>query len=65
MNATAVERTTPLETEPPGQLGPMPGKYSQVQAPISKATRDQAETQLAKAQKAINSPKQLLANPAH
>jgi uncharacterized membrane protein (UPF0182 family) len=47
----------------PGQSGPMPGKQAQVQAPMSKATRDQAEAQLAEAQKAINALKQLLANP--
>jgi len=35
-----------------------------VQAPMSKGTRDQAEAQLAEAQKAINALKQLLANPA-
>jgi hypothetical protein len=64
MNATAVERTTPLETAPPGQSGPMPGKQAQVQAPMSKATQDHAEAQFAEAQKAINALKQLLANPA-
>jgi hypothetical protein len=42
----------------------MPGKQAQVQAPMSKATRDQATAQLAEAQKAINALKQLLANPA-
>jgi hypothetical protein len=42
----------------------LPGKIAQAQAPMSKATRDQAEAQLAEAQKAINSLKQLLANPA-
>jgi Na+/alanine symporter len=31
---------------------------------LSKATRNQAEAQLAEAQKAINALKQLLANPA-
>jgi uncharacterized membrane protein (UPF0182 family) len=45
------------------QLGPLPGKQAPVQAPLSKATRDQAEAQLAEAQKAINALKQLLANP--
>jgi hypothetical protein len=42
----------------------MPGKQAQVQAPMSKAKRDQAEAQLAEAQKAINALKQLLTNPA-
>jgi chaperonin cofactor prefoldin len=31
---------------------------------LSKATRDQAEAQLAEAKKALNALKQLLANPA-
>jgi uncharacterized membrane protein (UPF0182 family) len=48
----------------PGQSEPLPEKQTQAQAPLSKAMRDQAEAQLAEAQKAINALKQLLANPA-
>jgi hypothetical protein len=39
------------------------GKQAGAQAPLSKAARDQAEAQLAEAQKAINALKQILANP--
>ena len=59
MNATAVERVNA-----PGQSGTLAGKQAGVQGPMSKATRDQAEAQLAEAQKAINALEQLLANPA-
>jgi uncharacterized membrane protein (UPF0182 family) len=48
----------------PGQSGSVAGKQSGAQAPLSKATRDQAEAQIAEAQKAISALKQLLANPA-
>jgi hypothetical protein len=48
----------------PGQPGLLAGKQAGAQAPLSMATRDQAEAQLAAAQKAINALKQLLANPA-
>jgi hypothetical protein len=48
----------------PGQSGSLAGKQEGVEAPLSKAMRDQAEAQLAEAQKAINALKQLLANPA-
>ena len=44
--------------------GSFPGQQAGAQAPLSKATRDQAMAQLAAAQKAINELKQLLANPA-
>ena len=46
------------------RTGPFAGKQTGSQAPLSNATRDQAEAQLAEAQKAINALKQLLANPA-
>jgi hypothetical protein len=39
------------------------GKQAGAQAPLSKAARDQAEAQLAEAQKAINALKQILVNP--
>jgi uncharacterized membrane protein (UPF0182 family) len=64
MEPTLDEALASLFGTAPGQSGPMPGKQAQVQAPMSKATRDQAEAQLAEAQKAINALKQLLANPA-
>jgi hypothetical protein len=41
----------------------LPGKQAGAQPPLSKATRDQVEAQLAEAQKAINALKQLLATP--
>jgi hypothetical protein len=44
--------------------GSFPGQQAGAQAPLSKATRDQATAQLAEAQKALNALKQLLANPA-
>jgi uncharacterized membrane protein (UPF0182 family) len=46
------------------QAGGLPVQQTGVQAPLSNATRDQAMAQLAEAQRAINSLKQLLANPA-
>ena len=64
MEPTLDEALASLFGTAPGQAGPMPGKQAQVQAPMSKATRDQAEAQLAEAQKAINALKQLLTNPA-
>jgi hypothetical protein len=64
MEPTFDEALASLFGTAPGQSGPMPGKQAQVQAPMSKATRDQATAQLAEAQKAINALKQLLANPA-
>jgi hypothetical protein len=48
-------------TAPPS--GSFPGQQAGAQAPLSKATRDQATAQLAEAQKALNALKQLLANP--
>jgi hypothetical protein len=45
------------------QSGALPGQQTGVQGSLSKAARDQAMAQLAEAQKAINSLKQLLANP--
>jgi hypothetical protein len=49
---------------PAGQSGVLPAQQTGAQAPLSKAMRDQAEAQLADAQKALNALKQLLANPA-
>ncbi len=46
------------------QPGALPAQQAGgVQAPLTKATRDQAMTQLAEAQKAIDAIKRLLANP--
>jgi hypothetical protein len=64
MEPTLDEALTSLFGTAPGQPGALPGKQAGAQAPISTATRDQAEAQLAEAQKALNSLKQLLANPA-
>jgi uncharacterized membrane protein (UPF0182 family) len=64
MEPTLDEALASLFGTAPGQSNSLPGKIAQAQAPMSKATRDQAEAQLAEAQKAINSLKQLLANPA-
>jgi hypothetical protein len=43
--------------------GSFPRQQAGAQAPLSNATRDQAEAQLAEAEKALNALKQLLANP--
>jgi uncharacterized membrane protein (UPF0182 family) len=64
MEPTLDESLASLFGTAPGQTGPLPEKQTQAQAPMSKAIRDQAEAQLAEAQKAINALKQLLANPA-
>jgi uncharacterized membrane protein (UPF0182 family) len=64
MEPTLDEALGSLFGTAPGQPGPLAGKQAGAQAPLSKATRDQAEAQLAEAQKAINALKQLLANPA-
>jgi len=65
MEPTLDEALGSLFGTAPGQPGSaLPGKQSGAQAQMSKATRDQAEAQLAEAQKAINALKQLLANPA-
>jgi uncharacterized membrane protein (UPF0182 family) len=64
MEPTLDEALASLFGTAPGQSGPLPGKQSAAVAPLSKATRDQAKAQLAEAQKALNSLKQLLANPA-
>jgi hypothetical protein len=50
-------------TAPPSS-GSLPGQQAGAQAPLSKATRDQATAQLTDAQKALNALKQLLAKPA-
>ena len=64
MEPTLDEALGSLFGTAPGQSGSLAGKQAGAQAPLSKATRDQAEAQLAEAQKAINALKQLLANPA-
>ena len=63
MEPTLDEALGSLFGATPAQSAPLAGKQAGVQAPLSKATRDQAEAQLAAAQKAINALKQLLANP--
>jgi len=64
MEPTLDEALASLFGTAPGQPNSLPGRIAQAQAPLSKVTRDQAEAQLAEAQKAINALKQLLANPA-
>jgi hypothetical protein len=64
MEPTLDEALASLFGTVPGQSGPLPGKQTGVEALLSKTTRDQAEAQLAEAQKAINALKQLLAAPA-
>jgi hypothetical protein len=64
MEPTLDEALASLFVTAPGQSGTLAGKQAGAQGPMSKATRDQAEAQLAEAQKAINALKQLLANPA-
>jgi len=63
MEPTLDEALASLFGTTPGQSVPLFGKQTGAQAPLSKVTRDQAEAQLAEAQKAINALKQLLANP--
>jgi len=64
MEPTLDEALGSLFGTAPAQPGPLAGKEAGAQTPLPKATRDQAEAQLAEAQKAINALKQLLANPA-
>jgi uncharacterized membrane protein (UPF0182 family) len=64
MEPTLDEALTSLFGTAPPQSGSLPGKQTGAQAPLSKATRDQAAAQLADAQKALNALKQLLATPA-
>jgi uncharacterized protein len=64
MEPTLDEALASLFGTPSGQSVPLFGKLVGAQPPLSKATRDQAEAQLAEAQKAINALKQLLASPA-
>jgi uncharacterized membrane protein (UPF0182 family) len=64
MEPTLGEALGSLFGTAPGQSGPLPGKQSGAQAPLSNATREQAAAQLAEAQKAINALRQLLATPA-
>ena len=64
MEPTLDEALSSLFGTAPPQSGSLPTHQGGVQAPMSKAARDQAMAQLAEAQKAINSLKQLLANPA-
>jgi hypothetical protein len=63
MEPTLDEALGSLFGTAPAQSGPLAGKQAGAQAPLSKAARDQAEAQLAEAQKAINALKQILANP--
>jgi uncharacterized membrane protein (UPF0182 family) len=63
MEPTLDEALGSLFGTAPAQSVALAGKQAGVQAPLSKATRDQAEAKLAEAQKAINALKQLLANP--
>jgi hypothetical protein len=63
MEPTLDEALGSLFGTAPPQPSPFAGKQSGAQAQLSKAARDQAEAQLAEAQKAINALKQLLANP--
>jgi uncharacterized membrane protein (UPF0182 family) len=64
MEPTLDAALTSLLGTPAPPSGLFPGQQAGAQAPLSKATRDQAMAQLAEAQKAINELKQLLANPA-
>jgi len=64
MEPTLDEALGSLFGTAPPQADPLAGKQAGAQAPLSKATRDEAEAQLAAAQKAINALRQLLANPA-
>jgi hypothetical protein len=64
MEPTLDEALSSLFGTAPTQSGALPGQQTGIQGALSKATRDQAEAQLAEAQKAINALKQLLANPA-
>jgi hypothetical protein len=64
MEPTLDEALSSLFGTVPGQPVPLAGKRAGAQSPLSKATRDQAEAQLAEAQKAISALKQLLASPA-
>ncbi len=63
MEPTLDEALSSLFGTAPAQSVALAGKQAGVQAPLSKATRDQAEVKLAEAQKAINALKELLANP--
>ena len=65
MEPTLDEALASLFGTTQGQSIPVFGKQAGAQATLSKVTRDQAEAQLAEAQKAINALKQLLANPPH
>ena len=63
MEPTLDAALTSLFGTAPPQSGIFPAQQTGVQAPLSKATRDQVTAQLADAQKALNALKQLLANP--
>ena len=63
MEPTLDEALTSLFGGAAPPSGSFPGQQAGAQAPLSKATRDQAMAQLAEAQKAIDSLKRLLANP--
>jgi uncharacterized membrane protein (UPF0182 family) len=64
MEQTLDEALASLFGTAQGQPSAPAGKQSGAEAPLSKAMRDQAQAQLAEAQKAINALKQLLATPA-
>jgi hypothetical protein len=64
MEPTLDEALSSLFGTAPTQSGVLPGQQTGVQGALSKAARDQALAQLAEAQKAIDSLKHLLANPA-
>jgi uncharacterized membrane protein (UPF0182 family) len=64
MEPTLDEALSSLLGTTPPQSGVVQDQLGETQAPLSKVTRDEAMAQLAEAQKAINSLKQLLANPA-
>jgi hypothetical protein len=65
MEPTLDAALTSLFGTAPPQSGSFAGQQALAQAPLSKATRDQATAQLAEAQKALDALKQLLASPAH
>ena len=63
MEPTLDEALASLSGSAPGPSGALPVSLTGSQAPLSKATHDQAAAQLADAQKAINALKQILAAP--
>jgi uncharacterized membrane protein (UPF0182 family) len=63
MEPTLDEALSSLFGTAPAQSGVLPVQQAGVQAPLSKATLNQARAQLAAAQKAIDSLQHLLASP--